>query len=79
MNHRGESIGCGCKKWGFFGDYAFSGDLSVGDRIFEDMMHYTMVKPRLTGGASINRRAQERWHIRALAAVFLRDYRARLG
>jgi len=36
-----ESIGWVAQvKKGDFGDYAFSGDLSVGDRnIFEDMMH----------------------------------------
>jgi len=54
------------------GDYAFSGDLSVGDRIiFEDMMHYDGEKPRCLTGWCIHQRAQERWHIRALAAVFL--------
>jgi len=52
-------------------DYAFSGDLSVGDRIiFEDMMHYTMVKTRcLTVHPSIG--VLKKDGIRALAAVFL--------
>jgi carboxynorspermidine decarboxylase len=43
--------GSSCLAGAFLGDYAFSHDLSVGDRIiFEDMMHYTMVKTTMFNG-----------------------------
>lgn len=51
----GEKIyrmgGSSCLAGDFMGDYAFSQQLSVGDRIiFEDMMHYTMVKTTMFNG-----------------------------
>lgn len=43
--------GSSCLAGDFLGDYAFSYDLSVGDHIiFEDMMHYTMVKTTMFNG-----------------------------
>jgi carboxynorspermidine decarboxylase len=43
--------GSSCLAGDFLGDYAFPQDLSVGDRlIFEDMMHYTMVKTTMFNG-----------------------------
>lgn len=43
--------GSSCLAGDFLGDYAFPKPLSVGDRlIFEDMMHYTMVKTTMFNG-----------------------------
>jgi carboxynorspermidine decarboxylase len=43
--------GSSCLAGDFLGDYAFAEDLSIGDRlIFEDMMHYTMVKTSMFNG-----------------------------
>ncbi|MDF5721093.1 MAG: carboxynorspermidine decarboxylase [Rhizonema sp. PD37] len=43
--------GSSCLAGDFLGDYAFSSNLSIGDRIiFEDMMHYTMVKSSMFNG-----------------------------
>ena len=43
--------GASCLAGDFLGDYAFDTDLAVGDRlIFEDMMHYTMVKTSMFNG-----------------------------
>src|SRR5579883_198691 len=43
--------GSSCLAGDFIGDYAFDHDLSIGDRmIFEDMMHYTMVKTTMFNG-----------------------------
>lgn len=52
---KGEKVyrmgGSSCLAGDFLGDYAFSYDLSVGDHIiFEDMMHYTMVKTTMFNG-----------------------------
>ncbi|MEC4812532.1 MAG: carboxynorspermidine decarboxylase [Scytonema sp. PMC 1069.18] len=52
---KGEKVyrmgGSSCLAGDFLGDYAFDDDLSVGDRmIFEDMMHYTMVKTTMFNG-----------------------------
>jgi carboxynorspermidine decarboxylase len=45
--------GASCIAGDFLGDYAFSEELSIGDRlIFEDMMHYTMVKTTMFNGVS---------------------------
>jgi carboxynorspermidine decarboxylase len=43
--------GSSCLAGDFLGDYGFSEDLSMRDRvIFEDMMHYTMVKSTMFNG-----------------------------
>jgi carboxynorspermidine decarboxylase len=43
--------GSSCLAGDFLGDYAFDRDLVIGDRlIFEDMMHYTMVKTSMFNG-----------------------------
>jgi carboxynorspermidine decarboxylase len=43
--------GASCLAGDFLGDYKFDKDLAVGDRIiFEDMMHYTMVKSSMFNG-----------------------------
>ncbi len=43
--------GSSCLAGDFLGDYGFSSNLSIGDRIiFEDMMHYTMVKSSMFNG-----------------------------
>ena len=74
--------GSSCLAGDFLGDYAFSDDLSVGDRIiFEDMMHYTMVKSTMFNGVvhpSIGVLKKdgtfELWR-----QFSYEDYRARLG
>ncbi|MEB3175277.1 MAG: carboxynorspermidine decarboxylase, partial [Cyanobacteriota bacterium] len=43
--------GSSCLAGDFLGDYAFERPLQVGDRlIFEDMMHYTLVKTTMFNG-----------------------------
>jgi carboxynorspermidine decarboxylase len=43
--------GSSCLAGDFLGDYAFDNELAIGDRlIFEDMMHYTMVKTSMFNG-----------------------------
>ncbi len=45
--------GASCLAGDFIGDYAFAQPLAIGDRIiFEDMMHYTMVKTTLFNGVA---------------------------
>ena len=45
--------GSSCLSGDFLGDYAFEQALKVGDRlIFEDMMHYTMVKTTMFNGVT---------------------------
>jgi carboxynorspermidine decarboxylase len=74
--------GSSCLAGDFLGDYAFSHDLSVGDRIiFEDMMHYTMVKTTMFNGVvhpsiGVLRKdgTFELWR-----QFSYEDYRARLG
>jgi len=45
--------GSSCLSGDFLGDYAFEQELKVGDRlIFEDMMHYTMVKTTMFNGVT---------------------------
>ena len=74
--------GSSCLSGDFVGDYAFSGDLSVGDRIiFEDMMHYTMVKTTMFNGVvhpSIGiLRKDGTFELKRQFSY--EDYRARLG
>ena len=43
--------GTSCLAGDFYGDWAFDHDLKVGERIvFEDMIHYTMVKTTMFNG-----------------------------
>ncbi len=45
--------GNSCLSGDFFGDWTFDNELQVGDRIiFEDMIHYTMVKTTMFNGVS---------------------------
>lgn len=45
--------GSSCLSGDFLGDYAFEQELKVGDRlIFEDMMHYTLVKTTMFNGVT---------------------------
>lgn len=45
--------GSSCLAGDFMGDYVFERELQVGDRIvFEDMMHYTMVKTTMFNGVT---------------------------
>jgi carboxynorspermidine decarboxylase len=82
----GETIyrmgGSSCLAGDFLGDYAFDRALSIGDRlIFEDMMHYTMVKTSMFNGVvhpaigRINKNGKfELWR-----EFEYSDYRSRLG
>jgi len=46
--------GSSCLAGDFVGDYRFAQPLSIGDRIvFEDMMHYTMVKTNMFNGIGL--------------------------
>ena len=43
--------GTSCLAGDYYGDWAFDHDLKVGERIvFEDMIHYTMVKTTMFNG-----------------------------
>lgn len=74
--------GSSCLAGDFLGDYAFDRELAIGDRlIFEDMMHYTMVKTSMFNGVvhpSIGRIDKdgkfELWR-----EFSYEDYRSRLG
>ncbi|WP_309741415.1 MULTISPECIES: carboxynorspermidine decarboxylase [unclassified Chamaesiphon] len=74
--------GSSCLAGDFLGDYAFDRQLTIGDRlIFEDMMHYTMVKTSMFNGVvhpAIGRLDKdgkfELWR-----EFSYQDYRSRLG
>ncbi|ARV59820.1 carboxynorspermidine decarboxylase [Nostocales cyanobacterium HT-58-2] len=74
--------GSSCLAGDFLGDYAFCDDLSVGDRIiFEDMMHYTMVKTTMFNGVvhpSIGILKKD-GTFKIWRQFSYEDYRARLG
>jgi carboxynorspermidine decarboxylase len=82
----GEKIyrmgGSSCLAGDFLGDYAFDRELAVGDRlIFEDMMHYTMVKTSMFNGVvhpSIGRIDQD-GNFKLWREFEYQDYRSRLG
>jgi carboxynorspermidine decarboxylase len=82
----GETIyrmgGSSCLAGDFLGDYAFDRELAVGDRlIFEDMMHYTMVKTSMFNGVvhpSIGRIDQD-GNFKLWREFEYQDYRSRLG
>ncbi len=74
--------GSSCLAGDFLGDYAFAEDLSIGDRlIFEDMMHYTMVKTSMFNGVlhpSIGTIKKDGSFV-VWRHFSYQDYRARLG
>jgi carboxynorspermidine decarboxylase len=82
----GEKIyrmgGASCLAGDFLGDYAFACDLSIGDRlIFEDMMHYTMVKTSMFNGVvhpAIGTIKKDGTFV-SWRQFSYQDYRARLG
>ena len=74
--------GSSCLAGDFLGDYAFDKDLAIGDRIiFEDMMHYTMVKTSMFNGVvhpSIGRIDKD-GNFKLWREFSYEDYRSRLG
>jgi carboxynorspermidine decarboxylase len=74
--------GSSCLAGDFLGDYAFDRDLEIGDRlIFEDMMHYTMVKTSMFNGVvhpSIGRLDRD-GNFKLWREFGYEDYRSRLG
>jgi carboxynorspermidine decarboxylase len=74
--------GSSCLAGDFLGDYAFEDDLSIGDRlIFEDMMHYTMVKTSMFNGVvhpSIGA-IEKNGNFKLWRKFEYQDYRSRLG
>jgi carboxynorspermidine decarboxylase len=74
--------GSSCLAGDFLGDYAFDQELAIGDRvIFEDMMHYTMVKTSMFNGVvhpSIGRIDKE-GKFKLWREFSYEDYRSRLG
>jgi carboxynorspermidine decarboxylase len=74
--------GSSCLAGDFLGDYAFDRELAIGDRlIFEDMMHYTMVKTSMFNGVvhpSIGRIDKD-GKFKLWREFTYEDYRSRLG
>jgi carboxynorspermidine decarboxylase len=74
--------GSSCLAGDFLGDYAFDKKLEIGDRlIFEDMMHYTMVKTSMFNGVvhpSIGRIDKE-GNFKLWREFSYEDYRSKLG
>jgi carboxynorspermidine decarboxylase len=74
--------GSSCLAGDFLGDYAFDRELVIGDRvIFEDMMHYTMVKTSMFNGVvhpSIGRIDKD-GNFKLWREFSYEDYRSRLG
>jgi carboxynorspermidine decarboxylase len=74
--------GSSCLAGDFLGDYGFDHELSIGDRIiFEDMMHYTMVKTSMFNGVvhpSIGRIKKD-GEFQLWREFSYQDYRSRLG
>jgi carboxynorspermidine decarboxylase len=74
--------GSSCLAGDFLGDYAFDTELAIGDRIiFEDMMHYTMVKTSMFNGVvhpSIGRIDKD-GNFELWRKFSYEDYRSRLG
>jgi carboxynorspermidine decarboxylase len=74
--------GSSCLAGDFLGDYAFDRELAIGDRIiFEDMMHYTMVKTSTFNGVvhpAIGRIDKE-GNFKLWREFGYEDYRSRLG
>ena len=74
--------GSSCLAGDFLGDYAFDQELKLGDRlIFEDMMHYTMVKTSMFNGVvhpSIGRIDKD-GNFKLWREFSYEDYRSKLG
>jgi carboxynorspermidine decarboxylase len=74
--------GSSCLAGDFLGDYAFDQKLAIGDRlIFEDMMHYTMVKTSMFNGVvhpSIGRIDKD-GNFKLWREFTYEDYRSKLG
>lgn len=74
--------GSSCLAGDFLGDYSFDRDLVIGDRlIFEDMMHYTMVKTSMFNGVvhpSIGALDKE-GKFKLWREFTYEDYRSKLG
>ena len=74
--------GSSCLAGDFLGDYAFDDRLLIGDRlIFEDMMHYTMVKTSMFNGVvhpSIGAISRD-GNFKLWRKFEYQDYRSRLG
>ncbi len=74
--------GSSCLAGDFLGDYTFDKKLAIGDRlIFEDMMHYTMVKTSMFNGVvhpSIGRLDKE-GNFKLWRKFAYEDYRSKLG
>jgi carboxynorspermidine decarboxylase len=74
--------GSSCLAGDFLGDYAFDRELAIGDRVvFEDMMHYTMVKTSTFNGVvhpSIGR-LDKQGNFKLWREFGYEDYRSRLG
>lgn len=81
-NPRYRMGGSSCLAGDFLGDYSFQNPLAVGDRlIFEDMMHYTMVKTTMFNGVhhpAIGMIKKD-GHFVLWRQFTYADYRARLG
>ncbi len=74
--------GSSCLAGDFLGDYAFDKELAIADRIiFEDMMHYTMVKTSMFNGVvhpAIGRIDKD-GNFQLWREFGYEDYRSRLG
>ncbi len=74
--------GSSCLSGDFLGDYSFEQSLKVGDRlIFEDMMHYTLVKTTMFNGVThpaIGMLKKDGTFV-LWRQFFYADYRARMG
>ena len=74
--------GSSCLAGDFLGDYAFDKELKLGDRlIFEDMMHYTMVKTSMFNGVvhpAIGRIDKD-GNFKLWREFSYEDYRSKLG
>lgn len=74
--------GSSCLAGDFLGDYAFDRELKIGDRlIFEDMMHYTMVKTSMFNGVvhpAIGRIDKD-GNFKLWREFSYEDYRSKLG
>ena len=74
--------GCSCLAGDQMGDYIFPQPLKPGDRIvFEDMMHYTMVKTHMFNGIGLPDIGiwQTTGSYRLLRSFGFQDYRSRLS
>ena len=74
--------GNSCLAGDFYGDWAFDHELQVGERIiFEDMIHYTMVKTTMFNGVShpAIAIAEESGEVRIVKEFGYEDYKSRMS